>query len=104
MTLPKGADALAAGGTRGALVAGHQRAAELGAWRLKPLAGAARTWTVEAPVGAVNPYWIDYRPLALRLELGPAIFEWATVTGIRIAYGHVAIGVVGIPTRRDKPR
>lgn len=64
-------------GTHGSLWAGYQIAGSLGAWLLS--LQTSGTYCVEATVQSASEYWLDYRPMTLKLNVGSLVFEWTNI-------------------------
>jgi hypothetical protein len=61
-------------GASGELRVGYQKVAELRNWSLD-----GTTETVEAQVENINAFWIERRPLELRLNIGKRPWTWKDV-------------------------
>jgi len=68
---------MTASGQKGELLVGYQRAALLGSWQLSSTVKAGQLKvSVTGQLGETNPFWIERRPLTLRLTLGQFVWEW----------------------------
>ena len=81
-------------GQGGRLRHGYQTAALLGAWTLTREGG---TTTVTAHVAESDSYWLEQRPMDLRLLVKSRVWAWSAVTLTPQQDGSLSLTMHGAP-------
>jgi hypothetical protein len=68
---------------------GYQLAAQLSGWEMT---GNSAAWTLTAAVASRDCFWMDQRPLELRLTVGKATWRWR---GVDVSEDGTRITVMG---------